>query len=104
MAGKITQIGGTPGKGGNFNTRANPFGNGKSVGVAPKLTGTATIGIVLDEVLAAGCAIMLGRTRDGGALVCTVLDGEERHRSYASSEQELDAMMLALHNYYGEKG
>jgi len=100
MAGKITQIGGTPGKGGNFNTRPNPFGNSKSAGRAPELAGTKTIGSVIDEVLAAGCAIMLGHTRDGGALVCTVLDGEERHRSYASTEQELDAMMLALHNYY----
>jgi hypothetical protein len=102
MAGKITSIGGTSGKGGNFQSRPNPFGNGKSIGVAPKLNGSASIGIVLDEVLASGCAIMLGHTRDGGALVCTVLDGEERHRSYASNIQELDEMMLALHNYYGK--
>jgi hypothetical protein len=100
MAGKITQIGGTPGKGGNFNSRPNPFGNNKSVGHAPELAGTATAALVIDEVLAAGCAIMFGHTRDGGALVCTVLDGEQRHRSYCSNEQELDAMMLSLHNYY----
>jgi hypothetical protein len=102
MAGKITQIGGTPGKGGNFQSRPNPFGNGKSGGTAPELNGTATIGIVLDEVLRAGCAIMWGHTRDGGAVVCTVLDGDERHRSYASTVQELDAMLLALHKAYGK--
>jgi len=103
MASKITQIGGTHGKGGNFDSRPNPFGSSKSIGRAPELTSTVTLGAVLDEVLSHGCAVMLGHTRDGGALVCTVLDGEERHRSYASSEQELDAMMLALHNYYGKE-
>ena len=100
MATKITQVGGTNGKGGNFVTKPNPFGNGNSVGHAPELASTKTLGLVLDEVLAAGCAIMLGHTRDGGALVCTVLDGPDRHRSYASNEQELDEMMLALHKYY----
>lgn len=103
MAGKITQIGGTNGKGGNFESRANPFGSTKSIGRAPELASTATASIVVDEILAAGAAVMFGRTRDGGALVCTVLDGETRHRSYCSSEQELDAMMLALHNYYGKQ-
>lgn len=100
MASKITNIGGASGKGGNFASRPNPFGSGKATGPAPELRGTATLALVLDEVLRAGCAVMLGHTRDGGALVCTVLDGELRHRSYASSEQELDAMMLALHNAY----
>jgi hypothetical protein len=102
MASKITQIGGSTGKGGNFTTRPNPFGGTASAGRAPELTSTITLGAVIDEVLQAGCAIMLGHTRDGGALVCTVLDGEERHRSYASTEQELDAMMLALHKYYAK--
>lgn len=100
MASKITTIGGAGGKGGNFASRPNPFGGSKSIGLAPELRGTATASLVIDEVLRAGCAIMFGHTRDGGALVCTVLDGETRHRSYASSEQELDAMMLALHNAY----
>lgn len=100
MAGKITQIGGTSGKGGNFSTRPNIFANTKGMGRAPECASTKTFAQVVDEVLAHGCAIMLGHTRDGGALVCTVLDGEVRHRSYASSEQELDAMMLALHEYF----
>lgn len=100
MASKITQIGGTSGKGGNFNTRPNIFANSKGAGRAPECAGAKTFSSVIDEVLANGCAILLGHTRDGGALVCTVLDGEVRHRSYASSEQELDAMMLALHEYF----
>lgn len=103
MAGKITQIGGTSGKGGNFESRPNPFSGSKSIGRAPELAGTATASIVIDEILAAGCAVMFGHTRDGGALVCTVLDGEQRHRSYCSSEKELEDMMLALHNYYNEQ-
>jgi hypothetical protein len=100
MAGKITSIGGVHGKGGNFDSRANPFGNSKSSGHAPELTGTVTLGIVLDEVLQSGCAIMFGHTRDGGALVVTVLDGEQRHRTYCTSSQELDQAMLALHTTY----
>ena len=101
MASKIPSIGTTSGKGGNFASRPNPFVGTRSPGRAPELATAVPIGAVLDEVLQAGCAIMLGHTRDGGAVVVTVLDGEMRHRSYASSEQELDQMMLALHDAYG---
>jgi hypothetical protein len=100
MSSKITSIGGTNGKGGNFTSKPNPFGANKKLGQAPECVGAKTFATVIDEVLSHGCAVLLGHTRDGGALVCTILDGEVRHRSYASSEQELDEMMLALHEYF----
>ena len=100
MTNKITQIGGTNGKGGNFVSRPNPFGASNKVGRAPECAGAKTFGMVVDQILSHGCAVLLGHTRDGGALVCTILDGEVRHRSYASSEQELDDMMLSLHEYF----
>jgi len=38
----------------------------------------------------------VGRTRDGGAMVLTVLDGDNRHRTYCSSTAELEAALESL--------
>jgi hypothetical protein len=94
---------GENGKGGNFDTRRNPFSDkpGKKGG-APELASEASIGGTIDAVLRAGCALMLGHTRDGGALVITVLDGDDRHRTYCSNDEELDAAVRALANMYGK--
>lgn len=47
------------------------------------------------EVTAAGDALTLSVTRDGGAVVLTVLSGDERVRQYAHGEDEI-AELLAL--------
>lgn len=88
------------GKGGQLSSIQNPFAKTAIRSRAPGLSGTMLLAAVLDEVLANGCAIMLGHTRDGGALCITVLDGEQRHRTYCTSEEELDEAMTALHNMY----
>lgn len=48
------------------------------------------------EVTSAGDALMFGRTRDGGALVLTVLSGEERVRNYASNAEEIADLLKRL--------
>lgn len=88
------------GKGGNWETRPNPFAAVKSVGVAPSIGDVPGAGLAFDKVLATGCALMLGYTRDGGALVLTVLDGTERHRTYCSSDVELEEAIKALSFVY----
>lgn len=84
------------GKGENWDTRPNPFASSKSVGHAPSLGDVPGLGLAFDQVLEQGCAILVGRTRDNGALVLTVLDGDQRHRTYCSNDQELDLAIKAL--------
>jgi hypothetical protein len=45
---------------------------------------------------------MLGHTRDGGALVITILDGDLRHKGYNTSEEELQAAFQVLAEMYVE--
>lgn len=89
------------GKGGLWDTRPNPFSNAKVGHIAPEFASIQGLGLSFDRVLRTGCAIMLGHTRDGGAVVLTVLDGEQRHRTYCSNESELDAAIEALTFVYG---
>lgn len=101
--GEITKLNtGRPesGKGANFVTRPNPFGAKRSLSSAPQLADTAMVAQAIDRVLTAGCAIMFGHTRDGGALVITILEGENRHRTYCASDQELDDATSAMYENY----
>lgn len=89
------------GKGGNFDTRANPFAQMRStLGVAPKVTECASLWSGVQCAVQAGCAVLVGQTRDGGALCITVLDGDERHRTYAADTGELEAAGQALMQMY----
>jgi len=48
------------------------------------------------EATSAGDALMFGRTRDGGALVLTVLSGDERVRNYATGAEEVSALLARI--------
>jgi len=90
------------GKGGHFDTRSNPFG-GKGIPTArPNLASVPGLGGVVDSILLGGAAIMLGSTRDGGAVVITVFDGEQRHRTYCSNDRELENAFSSLQAAYTE--
>jgi hypothetical protein len=89
------------GKGGNFDKRPNPFTNGPHLVAAQiSFTDISDIAEVLDVVTAAGCALMLGRTRDGGALVLTILDGDDRYRTYCANNTELQNAIDAMLKMY----
>lgn len=91
------------GKGGNFKSERNPFKNNQpKKGGAPDVAGGQGLVEAIDAALKAGCAIMFGQSRDGGTLVITILDGDARHRTYCSSEEELDAAIAAMVNMYVE--
>jgi len=94
---------GTPkGKGGNFDTRRNPFDRQiRAVAGAPELANCTRLGLALDLVMRAGCATIIGTTRDGGAVVLTILDGDDRHRTYCANEKELDDAISAIEELYG---
>lgn len=88
------------GKGGLWDTRPNPFAQQKGRTAQGHLGDVSGLGVALDKVLSTGCAIMFGLTRDGGAMVLTVLDGDERHRTYCSNQSELDLAVEALDLVY----
>lgn len=95
------QVSGAPkGKGGNFDSRPNPFAGKATRGKAPRLSDALHVAGVLDEVMDTGCAVMLGHTRDGGALCITVLDGDTRHRTYCSDDGELADAVNSLHETF----
>jgi hypothetical protein len=87
------------GKGGAFVTGANPFHNAR-VGGFPMPDKTPLLVGAICAVLRAECAIIIGTTRDGGALSLTVLDGDQRHKTYCSSEAELSEAAKALIEMY----
>lgn len=88
------------GKGAAFATTKNLFGQHKTSGSAPCVVESSGLLSALDELLAAGCAVMLGHTRDGGALVLTVLEKDERHRTYCATDDELDGAIAEIHERY----
>lgn len=52
-----------------------------------------TLWRTIQEVTSQGDAIMFGLTRDGGAVVLTVLSGDERVKQYATGEEEIAALL-----------
>lgn len=54
----------------------------------------------IDSIIRTGDAVILGRTRDGGAVCLTILSGEEREKLYASDEAELVALVDAIAGAY----
>lgn len=48
------------------------------------------------EIVNAGDAVTLGRTRDGGALSLVILSGEERIRRYARGAEELAELLAEI--------
>jgi hypothetical protein len=89
------------GKGGNIDTRPNPFrAVARHTQARPDLANYSTLGLVLDKIVSAGCGVIIASTRDGGAIVFTVLDGDTRHRTYCSDDTELEEALDSLNEYY----
>jgi len=55
----------------------------------PEFTEVPGFAATCDLVVAAGAAIMFSRTRDGGAIVVSVFDGDDRAKEYAAQLDEL---------------
>ncbi len=87
------------GKGGDLQTRRNPF-VAKKVGGAPDMVECIVALQAIEALLEAACAIIISRTRDGGALCLTVLDGDERHRTFCSNGEELEAAFHSILNLF----
>ncbi|SRR6266705_3793729 len=88
------------GKGPSWDTRPNPFADKAGGKATAHLADLSRLGLACDAVLSQGCALMFGLTRDGGAVVLTVLDGDQRHRTYCSNQVELEAAIDSLEFVY----
>lgn len=93
----------SPGKGGRFRSlidrrgaipRVEQFTSGSDSEL-----GTAVLACLLS-----GRGLLLAPTSDGGALSCTVYEGDERSRSYASSAEEYREILEALTDLGGGSG
>lgn len=87
---------GERGKGKNFDTRKNPFTQKRIAGSHPHFDEIQSLGTALDAILRQECAIIIGATRDGGAVVLTILDGPDRHRTYCSTPDELEEAITEI--------
>lgn len=66
---------------------------------APDLLTSAPPKLLLDTlalVIGQGAAVMLGGTRDGAALVITLLDGDRRDKVYVHDKDELREALTDL--------
>jgi len=87
------------GKGGEFVSRPNVFG-AKGNHVMPSFADHSTTGLAIDCVLRSGNAVIIGGTRDGGAVCITVLEGDTRHRTYCSNYNELEDALAQLREFF----
>jgi hypothetical protein len=67
---------------------------------APRLAGCPALLVALDVVVAAGDAVIVGTTRDGGALSFTILRGEDREKIYIKSSAELAELAIVIQEQY----
>ncbi len=61
----------------------------------------AVMGAAVIAVAAAGAALMVSTTRDGGAVSLTLFDNDEKERTYAHSADEINDLLLGLIEQYG---
>lgn len=74
-------------------------GDGDLSGCLADVPGLAA---VLDRITAAGAALIVARTSDGGAYALTLLDGDSRAKRYAHTQGELDEAFADLSVEFAE--
>jgi hypothetical protein len=85
---------------GRFATRTDsPFTRTRSAAKLGSFEETPGITGCLDAIIASGNGLLLGVTRDGGAISLTIMIGEERHRAYATGQEELNQAVEDIITY-----
>jgi len=91
------------GKGGAFKREPAKAVWSAPPGQAASLDRYGSLAHCIESVLEAGAYISFGRTRDGGAIVIRVLDGDNKLTSYCHSHEEVMEAMAALEADYKRK-
>ena len=76
------------------------FGSSEARRNPGQLEEVSRLGVILDMVIAAGDAVMVSTTSDGGAVVLTVLSGDSREKAYASGQMELNGVFDQIERAY----
>lgn len=89
------------GKGGNFETKRNPFlDRPRGIHTRPSFDQSSDLTTAVELLVKSGCAVMFGATRDDGAVVFTILDGDNRHRTYCSNDEEFHEAIESICRTY----
>jgi hypothetical protein len=78
----------------------SPFSGTSSSHRRPSFSNVPDLGRCVDTILLAGCAVLFGFTRDGGAASVTILEGDLRHRAYCASDTEISDTLRAAEDHY----
>lgn len=87
------------GMGGNFVVTQQPKAEAPQ-GKAPMPGDVPGFVVAMGYALAQGAGLVLTVTRDGGALSITVLDGNEKLKTYCANKEQLSSAALALRARY----
>jgi len=87
---------GTRGRGGSLQTSINPFAGKARPDARARIEDAPRALAAVDALLDSGCAIIIGKTQDGGAVSITILAGQERHRTYCADQEELNDAFDAI--------
>jgi len=90
------EIHGVRGRGGSLQTSSNPFSSKTRPDARARIEDAPRASTAIDALLDNGCAIIIGKTQDGGAISITILAGEERHRTYCADQEELNDAFDAI--------
>ena len=74
---------------------------GVSANVSWGLADPAMLAWFIAQLTQDGNAVILGTTRDGGALSVTVLLGDERYKHYIAPKDDLNMTLKEIGEYYG---
>lgn len=76
------------------------FGASQGNRSAGELAEVPRFAVVADFVIAAGDALMVSHTSDGGAVVVTILSGDSREKAYAAGQMELNDVFDQVEKAY----
>lgn len=99
-ADRASQSGSKPGKAARRAVSGSGFGGQKVAPGRISFRECDKLGRVLDSITAAGDALIVARTSDGGAVVLTLLTDNGRDKAYAGTQAELDSRIDWLYGEY----
>lgn len=88
------------GKAGHFVKSKSQYRRVLESGTYPEIANARELWSAINQCIKVGHAVIIGATRDGGALCLTILDGDDRWKTYCANEEEVrEAAQRMLQDY-----
>lgn len=87
---------------GNTGTKKPRIGATLAVNISWGLADPAMLAWCVTRLTTNGGGVILGSTRDGGALSLTVLYGDDKEKYYITPADDLNRVLKEVGEYYGE--